>query len=37
MIEKLQIEMNWNAVEICEANIYSWLFHMTFKKQIIFV
>jgi hypothetical protein len=25
MIDKTQIEMNWNEVEICEANYYSWL------------
>ena len=36
MIAKSQIEMNWNKVEICEANIYPWLFHLTFKNQIIY-
>jgi len=35
MIDKSPTEMNWNKVEIREANIPSWLFHLAFKKQII--
>jgi len=36
MIVKSQTEMNWNEVEICEANISLWRFHVAIKNQIIY-
>jgi hypothetical protein len=36
LIDKSPTGMNWNEVEIREANISLWLFHLASKKQIIY-